>query len=115
MRSGGLPSNVDEGTATKSSDAISNNGIARSFHSGHASLLPPRPEPRRPGNTYVREDQILPALGCDRHTARRPCRREPRPAQVTGPADTAALIEQLHANGVVLTYDYPLRPEAERG
>jgi site-specific DNA recombinase len=66
------------------------------------------PGPRRPKNTYVREDQILPHLatiaillaGQDRaldigsHTG-----------QLTAPDKAADLIDQLRGSGIVLTYD----------
>jgi site-specific DNA recombinase len=77
--------------------------------------VPPRPyqrrQPglRRPKNTYVREDQILPHLAALAillaGPAGKPGRRNRGLAQVTGPADTAALIDQFRAGGVVLTYD----------
>jgi hypothetical protein len=62
----------------------------------------------RPGNTYVREDQILPHLAAigillSGFTGNSGSRNR-SPAQVTGPADTAALIDQLRAGGIVLTY-----------
>jgi hypothetical protein len=67
------------------------------------------PDPARPRNTYVREDQVLPHLaalaillagqaaapGCENHG----------PAHVTGPVGTATLIDRLRADSVVLTYD----------
>jgi site-specific DNA recombinase len=63
-------------------------------------------EPGRPGNTYVREDQILPHLAAiaillagDSQAQRNGT------AQVTAPAQTADLIDQLRASGAVLTYD----------
>jgi len=68
-----------------------------------------RPDPARPKNTYVREDQILPhpaalaiLLAGDGS--------EPEPggralARLTGPDRTADLIGQLRADGTVLTYD----------
>ena len=67
------------------------------------------PDPARPKNAYVREDQILPRLAAlaillagDAGT---PARRSRSRAKLTGPADTAALIDQLRADGTVLTYD----------
>jgi hypothetical protein len=57
----------------------------------------------------VREDQIVPHLAAvaillaDPPAA--PARRNHHPAQLTGPASTAALIDQQRAHGVVLTYD----------
>jgi Recombinase zinc beta ribbon domain len=67
------------------------------------------PDPARPKNTYVREDQILPHLAALAILlavpAGKPARRSRVRAQLTRPADTAALIGQLHADGTVLTYD----------
>ena len=68
-----------------------------------------RARPGRPGNTYVREDQIVPHLAAIAILLAGPpatpaCANR-RPARVTGSASTAALIDQLHADGVVLTYD----------
>ena len=67
------------------------------------------PDPARPKNAYVREDQILPHLAAiaillaASAGISRP--ESGRPAQVTGPADGAVLIDRLRADGVVLTYD----------
>ncbi len=67
------------------------------------------PEHGRPKNTYVREDQILPHLAALAillaGPAGKPARGSRIRAQLTRPADTAALIAQLHADGTVLTYD----------
>jgi site-specific DNA recombinase len=67
------------------------------------------PDSGRPKNTYVREDQILPHLAALAillaGPAGKPGRRNHSLAQVTGPTGTAALIDQLRADGVVLTYD----------
>jgi site-specific DNA recombinase len=72
---------------------------------GHTSAA--RPEPGRPGNTYVREDQIVPHLAAIAillaGLAGKPGRGNSGLTQVTGPADTAALIDQLRTDGVVLT------------
>jgi len=63
----------------------------------------------RPGNAYVREDQVLPHLAAIGillvGTVGKPGRRNCGPAQLSGPADAAALIDQLRAEGIVLTYD----------
>jgi len=73
---------------------------------GHVSAA--RPEPGRPGNTYVREDQILPHLAAIASLLATPggtpASVHPRLAQVTGPDGTAALIDQLRASRIVLTY-----------
>ena len=78
---------------------------------GAATATPARPSPipRRPKNTYVREDQILPHLAALAILLAGPAGR-PGPdsggsAQLTGPADGGRLIDQLRADGIVLTYD----------
>jgi hypothetical protein len=57
----------------------------------------------------VREDQILPHLAAIAILLADPARKAARGnrglAQLTGPDGTAALIDQLRADGVVLTYD----------
>jgi hypothetical protein len=57
----------------------------------------------------VREDQIVPHLAAIAILLAgppgTPARANRSLAQVTGPASTAALIDQLRADGVVLTYD----------
>jgi len=79
---------------------------------GYASSA--SPDPDRPKNTYVREDQILPhpaaiaiLLAGD---AGKPGRTSGGPAQLTGPAGAAALIGQLRADGTVLTTTRPAGP-----
>jgi site-specific DNA recombinase len=64
------------------------------------------PDPARPKNTYVREDQVLPHLAAlaillagDETTDRA------RPAGITAPAQIADLIDELRATGTPLTYD----------
>ena len=73
---------------------------------GYASSA--RPEPGRPPNTYVREDQILPHLAAIAILLASRIselgRTNPGPGQVTGPDGTADLIDQLRAGGIVLTY-----------
>ena len=67
------------------------------------------PDPARPKNAYVREDQILPHLAAIAillaASAGISGPESGRPAQVTGPADGVVLIDRLRADGVVLTYD----------
>jgi DNA invertase Pin-like site-specific DNA recombinase len=87
--------------------AWSNGKPAYRCRHGHTSAA--RPEPGRPGNTYVREDQILPHLAALAillvgRTTEPGCRVR-GPVQVTAPADVPGLIDQLRADGVVLTYD----------
>ena len=87
--------------------AWSNGKPAYRCRHGHTSAT--SPDPGRPKTTYVREDQILPHLAAIAillaGPAGKPGRRNQTPLQVTGPADTAALIDQLRADGVVLAYD----------
>ena len=74
---------------------------------GHTSAA--SPDPARPKNTYVREDQILPHLAAIgillAGVAGKPGCRNRGPAQVTSPADAAGLIDQLRTDGIVLTYN----------
>jgi hypothetical protein len=67
------------------------------------------PDPARPKNTYIREDQILPHLAALAillaGRAGKPGPRSRGLAQMTGPAGATVLIDQLGADGVVLTYD----------
>jgi site-specific DNA recombinase len=66
------------------------------------------PDPARPKNTYVREDQIMPHLAAIgillAGSADKSGPRSRGIAQVTGPADAAVLIDRLRADGIVLTY-----------
>jgi site-specific DNA recombinase len=75
----------------------------------HGHTTATSPDSRRPGNTYVREDQILPHLAAISillaGSAQKPGYRGCGAAQLTGPDDTARLIDQLRADNVVLTYD----------
>jgi hypothetical protein len=64
------------------------------------------PDPARPKSTYLREDQVLPhlaAIAILRAGSGIPDRA--RQAGITAPAQVADLIDQLRADGVVLTYD----------
>jgi site-specific DNA recombinase len=88
--------------------AWSNGKPAYRCRHGHTSAT--SPEPGRPKNTYVREEQILPHLATIaillRLGGRADSRSEPAAAaQVTSPAGTADLIDQLRACSVTLTYD----------
>jgi site-specific DNA recombinase len=87
--------------------AWSNGRPAYRCRHGYTSAT--RPDSGRAKNAYVREDQILPHLAAVAillaGPAGTPGRGNRSLARVTGPAGTAALIDQLRANGVVLTYD----------
>jgi hypothetical protein len=65
------------------------------------------PDPARPKNTYVQEDQILPHLAALAILLAGDDSAADRAYQVKAiaPAETADLIGQLNATGVVLTYD----------
>ena len=84
--------------------AWSNGRPAYRCRHGYTSAT--RPGPGRPKNTYVREDQILPHLAA---VAILLARGNPATGngtiQLTGPAETAGLIEQLQTADISLTYD----------
>jgi site-specific DNA recombinase len=84
--------------------AWSNGRPAYRCRHGHASAT--RPDPGRPKNTYVREDQIVPHLAAVAillTTGGQPTGNGT--VQVTAPAETADLIDWLRTSGAVLTYD----------
>jgi hypothetical protein len=87
--------------------AWSNGRPAYRCRHGYSSAT--RPDSGRPKNTYVREDQILPHLAALAillaSRAGKPGRENRSLAHVTGPTDTATLVDQLRADCVVLTYD----------
>jgi len=74
---------------------------------GHPSAA--RPDPGRPKNVYVREDQILSHLaamaillaGRDQDQGH----RKQGAAQLTTPPQTAEVIDYLRSSGLTLTYD----------
>jgi len=84
--------------------AWSNGKPAYRCRHGRISVM--TPDPARPKNTYIREDQILPhlaamaiLLGGDGQA------RGSGTVQVTAAAQAAGLIDRLRASGAVLTYD----------
>jgi site-specific DNA recombinase len=86
--------------------AWSNGKPAYRCRHGHTSATVP--DPARPKNTYVREDQILPHLAA--LAILLVGSGEPDPGsgslpRLTGPDRAADLIGQLRAAGTVLTYD----------
>jgi hypothetical protein len=87
--------------------AWSNGKAAYRCRHGHTSAT--SPDPGRPKTAYVREDQVLPHLAALAillaGPAGKPGRGNRSLLQVTGPAATAALIDRLRADGVVLAYD----------
>jgi site-specific DNA recombinase len=86
--------------------AWSNGKPAYRCRHGHASAT--SPDPARPSNTYVREDQILPHLAAIgillAGSAGTPGRGRHGGDQMTRPAHAGALIDQLRAHSVALTY-----------
>ena len=63
-------------------------------------------QPGRPKSTYVREDQILPHLAALAILLASDGEAQGSGTlQVSAPAETAGLIDQLRASGAVLTYD----------
>ena len=81
--------------------AWSNGKPAYRCRHGHTSAT--SPDPARPKNTYVREDQILPHLAAVAIllNGQASCQA----AGLTTPDGTAGLIGQLRTAGIVLTYD----------
>ena len=84
--------------------AWSNGKPAYRCRHGYASAT--SPDPGRPKNTYVREDQIQPHLAAVAILLA----SDGRPhgvgtAQATAPADTMRLIDGLRTTGVILVYD----------
>jgi hypothetical protein len=87
--------------------AWSNGKPAYRCRHGHTSAA--SPDPGRAKTTYVHEDQVLPHLAAIAvllaGPAGKPGRGNRGLVKVGGPADTAALIDRLRADGVVLAYD----------
>ena len=84
--------------------AWSNGKPAYRCRHGHTSAA--RPEPGRPKNTYVREDQILPHLAAVAILLARGSQANgDGTRQLTTPAETAGLVDQLRTAGVIFTYD----------
>jgi hypothetical protein len=68
------------------------------------------PDPARPKNTYVREDQIVPHPAALAILLAGKGTPDPeRKANVTAPAQAAGLIDRLRATGAMLTYDSATR------
>jgi site-specific DNA recombinase len=84
--------------------AWSNGKPAYRCRHGHVSAA--RPDPGRSKNTYVREDQILPHLAAVAILLASGGQAQGSDtAQITDPAETACMIDQLRTAGVSLTYD----------
>jgi site-specific DNA recombinase len=73
----------------------------------HGHTTATRPDPARPPNAYIREDQILPRLPALDILLGAPARknRKQDTARSPVPAQTAGLISYLRAKDITLTYD----------
>jgi site-specific DNA recombinase len=73
----------------------------------HGHTTATRPDAARPGNSYIREDQILPRLPALGILLGAPARssRKQGTAHSLVPAGAAAMISYLRAQGITLTYD----------
>ena len=72
----------------------------------HGRTSAATPEPGRPRNTYVREDQILRHLAALAIVlAGDQAQDDDGTMQITAPAEVAGLIGQLRDHGVTITYD----------
>jgi site-specific DNA recombinase len=71
----------------------------------HGHTTATRPEPGRPKNTYIREDQILPHLAAVAILLSRDQVLSGHAIQLTSPDEAAALIGQLRTAGITLPYD----------
>ena len=89
---------------TRLETAWSNRRPAYRCRHGRTSATGPGPGQAK--NTYVREDQILPHLAALAILAADDAMaHDSGTVQLTGPAQTADLIDQLRASGAVLTDD----------
>jgi len=72
----------------------------------HGYTSAARPEPGRPKNTYIREDQILPHLAALAILLGGDDQALPDgTVQITAPGQAAGLIDELRTAGITLTYD----------
>jgi hypothetical protein len=81
-------------------------GIRDATGTGRARLGRRPPDPGRPKNAHVREDQILPHLAA--LAILHGDQNQGRPGgtmQVTAPGEVTGLIDQLRTAGITLTYD----------
>jgi len=83
--------------------AWSNGRPAYRCRHGYTSAA--RPDPARPKNLYVREDQVLPRLAALAILLARDDQGRCHGKQVRFPAEVADLIDHLRTTGVTLTYD----------
>jgi site-specific DNA recombinase len=75
----------------------------------HGYTSASHPEPGRPKNIYVREEQILPHLAAVAILLGRDEAPSDGAVQITVPGKAAAVIDNLRAAGITLTYDADTR------
>ena len=94
------------GTCGRLLESCWSNGKA-AYRCRHGHTTATRPDPARPGNTYIREDQILPRLPALSILLGAPARssRKQSTAHSPVPARAAAMISYLRAQGITLIYD----------
>ncbi len=100
------------GCGRRLESAWSNGKPAYRCRHGYTSAT--RPDPGRPKNLHVREDQILPRLAAAAILLNAPGNQHQRTVQLRTPDQAAELIDQMRAAGVTLTYDpgtKTLRPD----
>jgi site-specific DNA recombinase len=95
------------GTCGRRLEASWSNGRP-AYRCRHGYTSAAQPSPTRPKNVYIREDQILPHLDAlavllagQEHAGGNP----DQAGQITGPAQTAELIDHLRSTDRTLTYD----------
>ena len=94
------------GTCERLLESCWSNGKA-AYRCRHGHTTATRPDPARPGNAYIREDQILPrlpALGILLSAPGHRIRKQDT-AHSPVPARAAAMISYLRAQGITHTYD----------
>jgi len=95
------------GTCGRRLESSWSNGCP-AYRCRHGYTSATQPDPARPKNAYVRENQIMPHLAALAIllTGHEHAQDQPGQAsQLTGPAQAAELIDHLQATGCTLTYD----------
>ena len=94
------------GTCERHLESCWSNGKA-AYRCRHGHTTATAPDPARPANAYIREDQILPRLPGLGILLGVPARsgRKPGAAHSPVPAGAAAMISYLRAKGITLIYD----------
>jgi len=96
------------GTCGRRLESFWSNGRP-AYRCRHGYTSATHPDPGRPKNLYVREDQLLPRLAAlailQASDGRAPRGRKQGSARLTTPAQAADLIDHLRATGVTIIYD----------